>query len=94
MREKIGLYHKPFHDCVMVHPNYVGQFHELVSEIYKSYGLYNMSDNLFFDRILGHVIAYTRDIINNRRKSFGENSDIFSSELIKAVPEHIYEKGG
>jgi hypothetical protein len=77
MREKHGYTINHLHDCILLHPNYVDKFYDVVQDIYRSDELYRVTDNLFFDHIANSVSKDTQKKINAIRKEFNENADEF-----------------
>lgn len=94
MEEKHHYKINHLHDCVLVHPNYVGAMYDVISEVYCSDELYDMANNLFFNPIRQHLSDDARLSLDNLQKEFEENSDKFRDELKNCNPRNVYEFEG
>ena len=82
------------HDCVMLHPNDVDVFYDIVTDIYCSPELGTMANDLFFSRIKKDLAGEPLKTVINLEEQFNNNMDDF--QITKGVfePRHCYRFEG
>ena len=90
MRDKHGYTINHLHDCVMLHPNFVGHFFDEVRVIYSTEELYDVSDDLLFNHISNLVSTDTKLKICKEVEKFKQSSDNYRESVKNANPKHIY----
>ncbi len=85
---KVKISH--LHDCVLIHPNQVANFYDLVFEIYSKPELHEMIDNLFFEHIKNVISGDSRAKIEKLQAQFHKNAQVFTHEMEEVVPENVY----
>lgn len=63
------------HDCVLIHPNYVDVFYEVVRDIYTGDCLDNLADKLFFEPMKEGLADDYRTLITSIQQQFHELAD-------------------
>jgi hypothetical protein len=51
------------HDCVLLHPNYVTDFYQIVREVSISRNLYDSASTMVFDQVKSYVSVHSRQKI-------------------------------
>lgn len=97
MRTFINLMHDKtkytighIHDCVLLHPNYVDDFYEVVSELYTSEKMHNLAKDLFFDPIKSSVDEETKGIIEKHEEEFFKLASDFKVTKENFEPRNMY----
>lgn len=90
MYEKHGYIINHLHDCVLVHPNYVEGFYDIVQELYSSNKLYNILETSVFEPAEHSVSEESAIVVQKARENFLKLSDNFEEELKNHLPENIY----
>lgn len=91
MREKEGYTINHLHDCVLVHPNYIDPFYEIVRDLYASRKLYDYVFEGVFEeakRVLSRDSSEAVDFLINR---FKEQCDDFEDSLGECCEKHLYQ---
>lgn len=78
------------HDCVLIHPNYVNDFYEIVEELYSSDKLYNIIETSVFEPAEHSLSKEGTHVVQKARETFLKLSDEFRDELKNHLPENIY----
>jgi len=87
--EKYNYKINHLHDCILLHPNYVDNFYDLVTELYKSENLYYMSENLVFDPMKPFLSVDSRYKLDKIKKEFLSLCDNFKDEM-DFDPRNLY----
>jgi hypothetical protein len=77
IHEKTGYIINHLHDCVLIHPNYVNVFYEVISEIYTSKEMMHLAKNLLFDPMKSDLDSDTLKEVEELEKDFYCNADSF-----------------
>jgi|APIni6443716594_1056825.scaffolds.fasta_scaffold00836_3 hypothetical protein len=88
--ERTGYTINYFHDCVLLHPNHVDIYYEIITELFTSKDFLNMADNLFFDAIKTDLDIDTAEQISNIQKEFLEVSNDLVIEQEKYRAYSVY----
>ena len=82
------------HDCVMLHPNGVGIFYELVEELYCDPKMLSLANDLVFKRFKRDTVGPPRHKIEEIQQIFSEKMGSF--ELTKGTfnTRHCYRYEG
>jgi hypothetical protein len=94
MKKKYGYTINHLHDCVLVHPNHVDEFYEIVNELYSTDILYNIIETSVFEPAKNAVSIKGAKKIERLRKQFYKDCDDFKEELSEHLPENIYRPEG
>jgi hypothetical protein len=78
------------HDCIILHPNYVESFYDLVKELYSSDELYYMSETLVFDQIRSSLSSGSQSKLENIKAEYLLLCDNFK-DCMKFDPKNIYK---
>lgn len=90
MHEKYNYTINHLHDCVLVHPNHVDHFYEIVRRLYTSDKLYNIIETSVFGPAEHSLSKESTHVVQKARETFLKLSDDFRNELKDHVPENIY----
>jgi hypothetical protein len=77
-KQKYLIYH--LHNYILLHPNYVDSFNEIVQKLYTSNKIYNMIDTLVFELIKQSLKTENQKILKTFRKEFQKNSNDFKNQ--------------
>jgi len=81
MHEKKNYIINHLHDCVILHPNFVDDFYEIVEELYKSDKLYNIIDNLIFEQMRTSLSITSRLKLDEIKAKYILLCDDFKNEI-------------
>jgi hypothetical protein len=87
-RHKVKISH--LHDCVLLHPNDVQSFYDLVYDIYSKPELHQIADSLFFEHIKNVISGDSRSKIEELQAQFHQKADIFKDDMENVIPENVY----
>jgi DNA-directed RNA polymerase len=90
LHERTGYTINYLHDCVLLHPNHVDIYYEIITELFTSKDFLNMADNLFFDAIKTDLDIDTAEQISNIQKEFLEVSNDLVIEQEKYRAYSVY----
>ena len=82
------------HDCVMLHPNDVEHFYDIVSEVYCDEKMMTLAENLFFRKIKEDLTGEPLAKVEKLEKEFLENSDDFKITKNVFDPRKCYRYEG
>jgi len=82
------------HDCVMLHPNDVDIFYNIVSDVYCDPRMKTLAVDLFFFRIKKDVVGEPLSKIEKLKKKFCENMDLFELSVDTFDPKKCYRFEG
>jgi hypothetical protein len=88
--KKNGYIINHLHDCVILHPNYIDSFQEVITEIYTSEQILHLAKNLLFDPIKSDLDASTLEKIEELEKEFFDNVDSFEINKDIFKPFNMY----
>jgi hypothetical protein len=63
------------HDSVLLHPNYVKTFYEIVAEVYKDEKMLSLADDLVFNVFQNHVGSDYKEKLEKIREEFHSYGD-------------------
>lgn len=78
------------HDCVLIHPNYVDVFYDVVSDIYTEDTLTRLASKLFFEPMTEGLASDLCDEIKKIQKGFEDNMDTIDVTKDKFEPRNMY----
>jgi hypothetical protein len=79
------------HDCVIIHPNYVDDFYNVVKEVYSSEEIYNIMDTLVFEPFLQSISTESRKQLEALISEYKSYCDDFKDDLGKFNPRSLYK---
>jgi hypothetical protein len=82
------------HDCVLIHPNYVEGFYDIVCELFCSGELSNMSYKLFFEHFTPLINSHDRPRAEKLQQAFEEIADDFKVTTDNFEPRNMYSFEG
>ena len=78
------------HDCVILHPNEVDTFYEVVKDIYCNPKMLEMADNLVFKPFMSKTKGPSQMKLKEIQKKFNKNKDLFVIKESELNPYHLY----
>ena len=92
--KKTGKKINHLHDCVMLHPNDVDIFYEIVSDVYCSPYMKTLANDLIFEVMKQDVRGPELAEIQKLQEQFNSNMDDFSLKKEVFVPRNCYRYEG
>jgi hypothetical protein len=90
MYERCGYSINHLHDCVLMHPNYVDDFYEVVRELYCSNNWNHLAGTLFLEPFKGSLDEGTLADVLILEKNFYLLADNFSVDKVTFDPRNMY----
>jgi hypothetical protein len=91
MRDKYKYTINHLHDCVLIHPNHVEGFYDIVNELYSSRKLYDILETSVFEPAEHSVSEESVEFVKSKKKIFEKLSDDFADELKNHSPKNLYQ---
>jgi hypothetical protein len=91
MRDRCKYTINTLHDCVLLHPNYVPHFYDLVYEVFTSKDLYNVAFTCIFDVIRSDLSSTSIPILDHLEQQYKDNCHDFFDELKNLKPRFLYK---
>lgn len=85
---KVSVNH--LHDCVIIHPNDLDVFYDVIKSIYSSQDLYNIIEISVFDSVINTLSRESRVKLMLLKQEFFELCDDFGHEVGNIIPQHMY----
>jgi hypothetical protein len=76
---------------VIIHPNYVDDFYNVVKEVYSSEEIYNIMDTLVFEPFLQSISTESRKQLEALISEYKSYCDDFKDDLGKFNPRSLYK---
>ena len=92
--EQTGRRLNHLHDCVMLHPNDVNIFYQIVSQVYCNPSMNTLADDLVFSRMELDLVGEPLENILKLKKEFTKNMDDFELTPPKFDPKKCYRYEG
>jgi hypothetical protein len=90
MKEKYNTNINHLHDCVILHPNNVDDFYDLVDALYTDGSLLKIADELVFEQLSSSVSRSAQNEIEELKLEFDALCDGFENE-ITFDPRNLYK---
>ena len=87
-KHKVSINH--LHDCVILHPNHVDAFYEVVKEVYSCPKLYDIVFDGLFDSVSNNLSPESNVKLQEHRKKFIDSTSDFRNDIQNMKPEHMY----
>lgn len=85
---KVNVNH--LHDCVILHPNDVSDFYQVVKQIYISPELYNITLEGLFDPVSNTLSPESNEELNKYKDEFLSLASEFNEDIKQMNPYHMY----
>jgi len=86
--EKMNYNINNLHDCIILHPNYVEDFYNMINELYHSDDMYYLAERLVFQPMKSSI-SIKSDELDKIKQEYLLLCDDFKNEM-KFDPKNIY----